>query len=308
MSKTLGEIIAEGRKKKGLSQEKFSEQMKCTRQMVSRWELDDAKPRTENIKRISKVLEIPVDELIGEKNKKKPKSNISNNSNPINVKKINLKKMSIIIGIIIALLVIVYGGYSIYKYTLLNNIYSKVAQYMNVENYYFRKDSYSNNELRTTTEIWYKNGLYKIIDTSYFESIETYSTKYFDVINAYRYTINEEEKTYKLAYLTNKTKYENGAYMYNLLPSSIIDKGKEEFSNLSKKINLVYSKIEGDQLCLRINDEVIYFDKENYFPSIDNVKKDGNNEILNTNIQYNIKLNTVQDEDVKIPDYYKKVE
>ena len=142
MSKTLGTIIAEERKKKGLSQEKFAEQMKCTRQMVSRWELDDAKPRTDNIKRICKILEIPIDELIGDKNNKK--SNISNDSNPIKVEKFSFKKMSIIIGIIISLLIVLYVGYSIYKYTLLNNIYSKVAQYMNVENYYFRKDSYYN--------------------------------------------------------------------------------------------------------------------------------------------------------------------
>ncbi len=308
MSKTLGTIIAEERKKKGLSQEKFAEQMKCTRQMVSRWELDDAKPRTDNIKRICKVLEIPIDELIGDNNSKN--SNISDDSNPIKVKKFNFRKLSIIIGIIITLLVVLYGGYSIYKYTLLNNIYSKVAQYMDVENYYFKKDLYSNNELKTSTEVWYKNGLYKIIDTSYFESMETYSIKYFDLINKYRYTVNEEEKTYEQEYLANTTKYENGAYMYSLFPLSITDKGKEEFDKLSKKINLVFSKIEDDKLLLIINNEELFFDKENYFPIIDNINVNinGNNDVLNSNIRYNVIFNTTQDEDVKIPDYYTKVD
>ncbi len=305
MSKTLGEIIAEGRKKKGLSQEKFSEQMKCTRQMVSRWELDDAKPRTENIKRISKVLEIPIDELIGDKDKKK--TNISNDSNPIKVKKFNYRKVSIIIGIIIALLIVLYGGYSIYKYTLLNNIYSKVAQYMNVENYYFRRDSYKNDEMRNTVEVWYKNGLYKVIETSYFDNIENYSVKYFDVINKYRYTVNETEKTYNQSYLVNTTQYENGAYMYSLFPFSIIGNAKEDFGRLSRQINLIFSKIEDNKLLLKINDEKIYFNKENYFPVIDNIKNN-NKDISDADMQYRIELNSVQDEDVVIPNYYKKEE
>ena len=305
MSKTLGEIIAEGRKKKGLSQEKFSEQMKCTRQMVSRWELDDAKPRTENIKRISKVLEIPVDELIGEKNKKQ--SNISNDSNPIKVRKINFRKVSIIIGIIIALLAVLYGGYSIYKYTLLNNIYSKVAQYMNVENYYFRKDSYYNDKMKATTEVWYKNGLYKVIEIAYFDNMENYSIRFFDINNKYRYTINENEKTYEQSYLANTTPYENGAYIYSLFPTAIIGNAKEGFSKLAREINLIFSKIEDNQLLLTINDEKIYFNKENYFPVIDNIKSN-NKDIPDADMQYYIELNIVKDEDVVMPDYYKREE
>lgn len=308
MSKTLGEIIAEGRKKKGLSQEKFSEQMKCTRQMVSRWELDDAKPRTENIKRISKVLEIPIDELIGDKDKKK--TNISNDSNPIKVKKFNYRKVSIIIGIIIALLVVLYGGYSIYKYTLLNNIYSKVAQYMNVENYYFRRDSYKNDEMRNTVEVWYKNGLYKVIETSYFDDIENHSIKYFDINNKYRYSINEKEKTYDQSYIANTTQYENGKYMYNLFPDTIVGNTNERFTSLVKNINLVFSKVEDDRLSLRINEEIIIFDKESYFPILDNINVNVNesNNKLNTNVKYNVELNNVKDEDVIMPDYYKKIE
>ena len=60
--KTLGEKIVEGRRKKGLSQEKFAEKMGCTRQMVSRWELDLSVPRTQKIRKISNILNISIED------------------------------------------------------------------------------------------------------------------------------------------------------------------------------------------------------------------------------------------------------
>ncbi len=62
---TLGKNILCLRKKKGLSQEELGEKINVTRQTISNWELDSTAPNPEQLKQLSKVLNISVDELIG---------------------------------------------------------------------------------------------------------------------------------------------------------------------------------------------------------------------------------------------------
>ena len=61
---TLGQNILELRKKKGLSQEQLGEKVSVTRQTISNWELDETAPNPEQLKLLSKTLNVSVDELI----------------------------------------------------------------------------------------------------------------------------------------------------------------------------------------------------------------------------------------------------
>lgn len=60
----LGSNILELRKKKGLSQEELSEMVGVTRQTISNWELNETQPNPEQLKLLSKALNVSVDELI----------------------------------------------------------------------------------------------------------------------------------------------------------------------------------------------------------------------------------------------------
>ena len=60
----LGEKILELRKKQGLSQEQLGEKINVTRQTISNWELGETSPNPEQLKLISKVLNISVDQLL----------------------------------------------------------------------------------------------------------------------------------------------------------------------------------------------------------------------------------------------------
>ena len=60
----LGQNILEARKKCGLSQEQLGEKVDVTRQTISNWELDETAPNPEQLKALSKVLNISVDDLI----------------------------------------------------------------------------------------------------------------------------------------------------------------------------------------------------------------------------------------------------
>ena len=60
----LGERILNARKKKGLSQEQLGEKVNVTRQTISNWELGETAPNPEQLKLLSKELNISIDELL----------------------------------------------------------------------------------------------------------------------------------------------------------------------------------------------------------------------------------------------------
>ena len=60
----LGNNILKLRKKLGLSQEELSEQVNVTRQTISNWELNETQPNPEQLKLLSKALNVSVDDLI----------------------------------------------------------------------------------------------------------------------------------------------------------------------------------------------------------------------------------------------------
>ena len=61
---SLGENILNYRKKNGLSQEQLGEKVNVTRQTISNWELNETQPNPEQLKQLSKTLNVSVDELI----------------------------------------------------------------------------------------------------------------------------------------------------------------------------------------------------------------------------------------------------
>ena len=61
---TLGKKIFELRKKSGLSQEQLGEKINVTRQTISNWELGETSPNPEQLKLLSKELNVSVDELL----------------------------------------------------------------------------------------------------------------------------------------------------------------------------------------------------------------------------------------------------
>ena len=66
---TLGEKLKEARKQVGLSQEELSEKLGVSRSAVAKWETDKGIPDIDNLKNISKLLNVSLDYLLddGEK-------------------------------------------------------------------------------------------------------------------------------------------------------------------------------------------------------------------------------------------------
>lgn len=60
----LGEKLLSLRKKKGLTQEELAEKIDVTRQTISNWELNETSPNPEQLKKLSKELNVSIDELL----------------------------------------------------------------------------------------------------------------------------------------------------------------------------------------------------------------------------------------------------
>ena len=99
----LGENILKLRKKSGLSQEQLGEKVNVTRQTISNWELNETTPNPEQLKLLSKALNVSIDELLDNDIKGVIETKV--NEIDINIVKSNnlLKILFVIIIVIIAI-------------------------------------------------------------------------------------------------------------------------------------------------------------------------------------------------------------
>lgn len=302
--KTLGEKIVEGRKKLGMSQELFADKMGVTRQMVSRWELDDATPRMQKVKKISEVLGVSVEDLLnGEEINPNPEPEISN---PVATNNFNYKALIKIVAITLIVLVALYLLYSGYKLIVLNVISSKVSQYKTADNYYIKVTDNIDEVKTSEKEIWYKDGKYKIVTKTIVDNITNSSIKYFDLNNKSMFVINDNEKTYSQFNLYSTDIFENGKYMYSLYPA-IIKKDSTNFNEYIFGPYIVYCYFKIDKLSLKINNELVEFDKDTLLPTFHSISMKQNKNKYEDFSYYNIKLDIVEDKDVTVSSEYKKI-
>ena len=65
---TIAEKLKEARKQAGLSQEQLAEKLSVSRSAVAKWESGKGIPDVENLKGISKLLNISIDYLLDDEN------------------------------------------------------------------------------------------------------------------------------------------------------------------------------------------------------------------------------------------------
>lgn len=93
----LGKNILKLRKKAGLSQEELGDKINVTRQTISNWELNETTPNPDQLKLLSKVFNISVDELLDNNNKGNSETEVSNKDNEqlgIKNKENNIEKLA----------------------------------------------------------------------------------------------------------------------------------------------------------------------------------------------------------------------
>ena len=298
---SFGERLYEARRKSGLSQEAFSDKLGVSRQMISKWELGTATPRTSRMKKICETLQISCDELVtGKKLDLDNKSKVAN-SRPVAHKSSIFEMLLKGVAVIILFLIVFYLGYSCYKLVVLIN--NKVSKYENLNNYYCKIDNYGDNGIKETKNIWYKDGIYKIEIITYNDGEENTSTKIINCNENKRYEYNNETKEYeefKLSDMSDEL-YKNGYFMYSLFPSML---NKREVNILGYAFKLGTIKLEKAKnvISLKIDDKMIQLNEDSYLPiSQSLIGKQNNMSILDSRVvYYNIELNCVKDEEIKM--------
>lgn len=300
---SFGDRLYEARRKSGLSQEAFSDKLGVSRQMISKWELGTATPRTSRMKKICETLQISCDELVtGKKLDLDNKSKVAN-SRPVAHKSSIFEMLLKGVAVIILFLIVFYLGYSCYKLVVLTNINNKVSKYENLNNYYCKIDNYGDNGIKETKNIWYKDGIYKIEIITYNDGEENTSTKIINCNENKRYEYNNETKEYeefKLSDMSDEL-YKNGYFMYSLFPSML---NKREVNILGYAFKLGTIKLEKAKnvISLKIDDKMIQLNEDSYLPiSQSLIGKQNNMSILDSRVvYYNIELNCVKDEEIKM--------
>lgn len=103
----LGEKVLKLRKKFNISQEQLGEQVGVTRQTISNWELGETSPNPEQLKLLSKALNISIDELLENDIKSVEKDEVNKiESEPNKFLKVS-KKIGIILGILLFFFIVI---------------------------------------------------------------------------------------------------------------------------------------------------------------------------------------------------------
>ena len=96
--KTMGEIISNQRKEKGMTQAELAAKMNITDKAVSKWERNLSCPDINSISTLAEALDIPVDELLSAK---KPENE---NAKPGEIVDLVLKAIPLAMGVAVVVL------------------------------------------------------------------------------------------------------------------------------------------------------------------------------------------------------------
>lgn len=298
---SFGDRLYEARRKSGLSQEAFSDKLGVSRQMISKWELGTATPRTLRMKKICETLQISCDELVtGKKLDLDNKSKVAN-SRPVAHKSSIFEMLLKGVAVIILFLIVFYLGYSCYKLVVLTNISNKVSKYESLNNYYCKIDNYGDNGIKETKNIWYKDGIYKIETIT--ANGENVATKFVNCNENKRYEYNNETKEYEEFKLSeiNKGIYENGHFMYSLFPT-VFNKEETNIGKYAFKLGSISIYTENNIVFIEVEDKLIQLDSETYLPISQSLigKKNNMSIVDNRVVYYNVELNCVTDEEINM--------
>lgn len=323
------------RKEKGLSQEEFGNILDVSRQSVSKWELGQAQPDVDKIKKICEFYNITFDYLlndnIDEKVLVKNNDNIDENKSEIkkedNSPKKTKNKLIIFLQIIVFIIFIAYIINSVFKAVVFSNILAK-NDMDNIESYKYSSTSqkeyvfpYRDDKVlsnATVNEyICYKDDIYYVW-ISYDDDEEkcTYWEQYWNYYNG-----RFDKKGYKINTKIKDAVWEQdyyytdkGDYLRQLTTFKFInDEMKEEFSiaNILNPFKFYKITDDGNIVIEKISNENYKYSKNIYYIDIKSgflskEEKISNDEVVEKTIYGGYEINCVEDKDLMFDETLKQ--
>lgn len=284
---SFAENLINLRKQKGWSQDDLADNLNLSRQAISKWENDTSKPDIDNIKKISKIFSVTIDDLLNN-------DVVKDKAVTLNVKKKEKKERTItIVKCMIIAVIILYIINVIFKFASLLIIVNGIQKYANLSNYHYVITTYDENGLVEKEECWFKEGVLKTIITGILNGNE--EQKQYEYIdfnnNCGVLKINNQILPININdYLKLYMDFNKGARLYFSLP---IELRKNNFYfTYNEAINLSFTDIDEGNISIKIKNKIIELEKNTLLP-YQIYYYDEKNDSYRVDF-YKIELNTVE--------------
>lgn len=258
---SFGENLINLRKQKGWSQDDLADNLNLSRQAISKWENDTSKPDIDNIKKISKVFSVTIDDLLNN-------DVVKDKAVTLNVKKqekkeraINIVKCMIIAGIILYIINV------IFKFASLLIIVNGIQKYANLSNYHYVITTYENNVLTDIEEEWFKDKISKTIITNNINSNqENTQVKFINFIENYG-ILKSNEQSFEFNvndYLKTHLNFDKGTGLYSILPIEL--RNKDWYYLLNECIHMSILTINEETITIKLYNKIIELKRETMLP------------------------------------------
>ena len=258
---SFGENLINLRKQKGWSQDDLADNLNLSRQAISKWENDTSKPDIDNIKKISKVFSVTIDDLLNN-------DVVKDKAVTLNVKKqekkeraINIVKCMIIAGIILYIINV------IFKFASLLIIVNGIQKYANLSNYHYVITTYENNVVTDIEEEWFKDKISKTIITNNINSNqENTQVKFINFIENYG-ILKSNEQSFEFNvndYLKTHLNFDKGTGLYSILPIEL--RNKDWYYLLNECIHMSILTINEETITIKLYNKIIELKRETMLP------------------------------------------
>lgn len=284
---SFGNNLVNLRKQKGWSQDELADNLNLSRQAISKWENDLSMPDVDNVKKISRVFSVGIDELL---NNEVPKDKAV----ALDIKKQDKKdKIINLIKTIILALVIIYFINVIYKFASLLVIVNGVSAYQNLNNYHYTITTYDENGLAEKEECWYKDGVSRTENTVYEGKKASTSIVCVNYNEHYAYVLdnNNIKKDLDFEEFVFINDYDEGKQLYIKLPNILKRKNVFTYiwSCLNFSLNAMNINVWDDDIVINTSVNNVLLAKDSLLPKIFYDNSQGK---ITT---FNIELNSIND-------------
>ena len=210
--------------------------------------------------------------------------------------RIHKKIIGKILRILIAIILLTYAGFSVYKFVVLSQLIKKIKGLNNINNYYAEILEYNDTIIKEKNYVWYKDGMFKINKITYDDSgvKKDENVIWIDSLGENKYYCNETNEKMVTTKLENKEIYNGIQYVFSYI--------SKKYNNLSKNVirNLLnpFEKIVINENFINIknNKEDVSYITENGLPYCYHAKGAGKDKIK----EFKIEINNVTNTDIEI--------
>lgn len=263
---SFGDNLVNLRKQKGWSQDELADNLNLSRQAVSKWENDLSMPDVDNVKKISKVFSVGIDDLLNNDVPKDKAVSLDINKQDKKDKIINLIKT------IILALVIIYLINVVYKFASLLVIVNGVSAYQNLNNYHYIITTYDENGLAEKEECWYKDGVSRTENIIYAGEDRDINTVCVNYNEHYAYVLdnNDTKKDLNFEEYVFMNDYDEGKQLYIKLPNILKRKNVCTYiwSCLNFSLDAIDINVWDDDIVINTSVNNILLAKDSLLPQI----------------------------------------